>query len=119
MKHSKRIWCVREVASPETLVENLIMHDWYLCTAFRIDEYYWLNDAESDSGDRKYSVVKRLDLHKFLQVESLNFRRCDFVRSLTFIVRTLAGEFDPIKPTSKIFLTIEQPSQHGRCQYCA
>ncbi len=119
MLHSDRVWCVVEVALPETLAEKLSKHTWCCCMAFRIGDYFWLNDSTSPDRAQEYAVLKRIGDNFFIQIESITFSWCDPDRSLEFIQRTLDGEFDttdwcrPVKPS------LEVPEHHGRCQHCA
>jgi hypothetical protein len=119
MLHENRAWRVIDVDSAESLALKLTDHIWCGCTAFRLGEYYWLNDATSPDGAQEYAVVKRTVSHKFIQIESITFSWCDFERAQQFIDLTLQGDFDSSDWCRSVQPLIEPPEQHGRCQLCA
>jgi hypothetical protein len=119
MFHDRRMWCVTDVDSPESLATKLSTQTWCCCTAFRIGCYYWLNDATSPDGAQEYAVLRLVDGRYFVQIESITFSWCDPETTLLFIHRTLAGEFDGTPWRQHVRPYVESPLEHGRCQHCA
>lgn len=120
MIHSNRIWRVQDIDSVFALAQRISMHNnQCCCAAFRIGNYYWLNDARSEDIVQVYAVVRQLDSHTFIQIESIVLSWCDEQRTVLFIEQTLAGEFDSKDMCRRVWPALESTQQHGRCQHCA
>ena len=94
MMHTKRIWCVIEIESPEELARLLAEQTWGCCKAFSVQgfpQYVWANDSTSSDRLQEYGVLKRgNDDGKTMQIESITTSWCDTRQMLLIINRTLA-----------------------------
>ncbi len=120
MLNRNRIWCVRSDYTPEALAFIIAGgNQQTLCAAYRIGNYFWLNDSPADSGVKEYAILKQTIGNSFVRIESIDFTSCDVSKALQFIDRTLAGEFDLSELCFQVHPVLESPEQHGRCQFCA
>lgn len=120
MVHTKRVYCVGPVASPEELAEKLTRHTWTRCTGFELGGYLFLNDSFSEDGAQDYAVLKKPTTPGSLpcQVESITFGWCDYAQALDYMRRVLAGEYDENGRTVPE-LSFQAPESHGTCHLCA
>jgi hypothetical protein len=120
MLHDKRVWCLSEVESAEDLARKLTETTWCCCTAFRLEDYAWLNDSTSPDGAQEYAVLKLNGPDGDpQQVESITFGWCDYEKALAFIQATLAGEDDGNDWARPVSPALQSPQEHGRCGHCA
>lgn len=119
MMHTKRRWCVGDIAEPELLADRLNAgRCWCLCTGFRHGGYLFLNDATCEDGGMEFGAIK--DDGSFKQVESITFSWCDRDKALEYIKGVVAGEYDSqawdsgVKPEC-----IDTLASHERCNFCA
>ena len=123
MLHSKRVWCVSEVASAEELARKLTETTWCCCTAFSVashPRYVWLNDSTSPDGAQEYAVCRvGMDNSDVRQLESITFGWCDYEQALKHILATLNGEDDNNEWAHPASAMIQTAEEHGRCGHCA
>ena len=120
--HSRRVWCLSSVESPQALAHMLTQHTWTLCSAFFVagrEDYVFLNDSTSEDGAGEFSIVKHLPDGSFLQVESVTFSWCDEAKGRTFIEEALAGKYDGYDFARLVKPIIQAAQEHGRCHLCA
>ncbi len=121
MMHAKRRWCVTDAETPEELARKLVDTTWTLCAAFRIAEYYFLNDSTSEDGAQEYAVLKQMPDGWFFQVGSITFGWCTAERALRHVRQALAGEFDQVTfhQDQEETPRFQASEIHGCCHLCA
>ena len=119
MLHERRVWCVAEVETASELAEKLTEHSWTLCTAFRLEDYLFLNDATSEDGAAEFGVLKRSPNGTYVQIESITFSWTTEDKACELIRKALNGEFDEQILARELSLQIEVPEVHKRCAHCA
>lgn len=123
MMHSKRLWGVGSVPSPEDLAWKLTQQTWTLCTGFFCEghpDYLFLNDATCEDGAAEFGIIRGgLDAKEHIQVESITFSWCSLDKALLLIRQALAGEMDDGEFARPVQLRLEPVEQHGRCHLCA
>lgn len=118
MFHSKRIWCVADVDTPEELAEKLTEHTWTLCTAFLLGNCLFLNDAISENGAQEYAIVVE-ENGKYRQVESVTFSWCSHEQALESVRQAIAGKLVCEEFAREVQPKLQTPEEHGRCELCA
>ena len=119
MLHERRGWCVAEAETAEDLAVKLTEHSWTLCTAFRLGDYLFLNDATSEDGAAEFGIVKPVRGGAYVQIESITFSWTTTEKAKELIRRTLDGKYDEQILARDLSLRIETPEVHGRCAHCA
>lgn len=94
MRHAKRCWRSVTVDSPEELAAQLTTPRLSLSAAFRIGQYFWLNDSDSLTGTQDFAVLKRLRSGRYAQLESVSCGWGDLTGTLQMILATLNGQYD-------------------------
>ncbi len=120
MVHTRRVWCVAEVASAEVLAEKLTSSVWVLCAGFQVaghSEYWFLNDSFTEDGAAEYVVVRRMD-EGFVQLESITFGWCSAGEALSYIEKTLDGAFDDFDWFGRVEPRLHTPAGHDCCWLC-
>lgn len=119
MLHSKRVWSVSPVESPEILAQKLTQSTWTGCTAMEFRGYLFANDATSPDGAQEYAVLKpSREGHDLVQIESITFSWCTEAQALELIQRICSGEFDAVdcgRVSRERFQTL---AEHGLCYLC-
>ena len=122
MLHSKRVWCVSEVAAAEELARKLTEPTWCCCTAFSVKgypQYVWLNDSTSPDGAQEFAVCRAaMDNSDLRQLESITFGWCDYEQALELILATLNGDDDNNEWARTVSAVIQTAKDHGRCGHC-
>ena len=120
MFFDRRRWKIAEVSTPEKLARMLTSRTWCLCNGFVVSghpEYLFLNDSTCEDGIAEFGVIKgSLDASERQQVESITFGWCTEAKAISYIRRSLAGEFD--RHAEPVTVRVETPEQHGRCRFC-
>lgn len=119
MLHKGRTWSVSPVELAEDLAEKLSEHTWTLCTAFEHRGYLFLNDSTGPDGAQEYAVLRKRDDGQWLQIESITFGWCSREKSLDYLRRIVAGEFDAVDYAFAVQPRLQTPEEHGRCPACA
>jgi len=94
MRHAKRCWRSVTVDSPEDLAAQLTTQRLSLCEAFRIGQYFWLNESNTLTGTQDFAVLKRLRSGRYVQLESVSCGWGDLTGALEMILATLNGQYD-------------------------
>lgn len=94
MRHAKRCWRSVSADSPEVLAVQLTTQRLSLSAAFRIGQYFWLNDSDSLTGTQDFAVLKRLRSGRYFQLESVSCGWGDLTGTLHMILATLNGQYD-------------------------
>jgi len=116
--HPNRYWNVKLVRSPKELANKLNEEkSWTLCTAFRLGNLYFFNDAISENGAMEFGVCLPKDGH-FIQIESITFGWINESKSLAYIGDLISavqdGEYDVYSVLSPTFTEDEDHV----CCYC-
>lgn len=118
MFHKNRVWCISEIEYPTELVEKLTQHTWTLCTAFKIGDCLFLNDALSENGAQEYAILKVED-GQYRQIESVTFSWVTQEKALDYINQAINGDLVCEDFAHVVKPKLQTPQEHGSCELCA
>lgn len=99
MMHSNRIWGEPVEVTLEEFIEKVSEHTWTNCTAFKVDEYVFVNDATSGDGAQEYAVLMR-ENDQWFQIESWTCSWMDDDTIRKCFAELPTSEFKrPVEPT--------------------
>ncbi len=58
MFYERRRYTVTDIADAPALAQLLTQHTWTLCTAFRLGDLFFVNDATGENGAQEYAVIR-------------------------------------------------------------
>ena len=120
--HTKRIWYVIEIESPEELARLLVEQTFGCCKAFSVQgtpQYVWVNDSTAPDRLQEYGVIKLNNPDGVItQIESITTSWCDTRQMLLMINRTLAGKDDNNYFAGEVEATLQTPEEHQSCPHC-
>ncbi len=121
MLHSKRIWRLVAVESPEMLAQKLTQITWTGCSAMELRGYLFANDSTSPDGAQEYAILKPHGSgRELVQIESVTFSWCREDRALELIRQICAGEFDAFASEygRVAWSRFQTAAEHGFCGLC-
>ena len=119
MLHRSRHWSVTEVQSAEELAYRLTQQTWTGCTAFRLGQYFYANDAFSGDGAQEYGVLRSFTKTELLvQVETITFSWCDEKTALELIQKINSNQFDSQLLDRIQAVRFQTPEEHDFCSLC-
>jgi hypothetical protein len=118
MIHHRRRFSVADIATAEELAQRVTGRTLCGCNGFRLAGYLFLNDSFSEDGAQEYAVYRVTEDGSYVQIESITFGWCSEAEALAYI-REIADGTNTMTLTTGEALTVQTPTEHGRCQLCA
>jgi len=119
MLHRNRVWSVTDVVSPEELAHKLTQQTWTGCSAFRLGQYLFANDATCADGAQEYAILRQFFRPGILvQVESMTFSWCRESRALELINQISSNHFDSQLLDRVRAGRFQTPEEHDFCSLC-
>jgi hypothetical protein len=70
MLHKSRVWGEPVETDLDTFAKQVTTRDWTVCTAWKVGDYVFVNDASSGDGAQEYAVLIEDEDGQWFQVES-------------------------------------------------
>lgn len=119
MLHSKRIWTLTEVETPQELACELTQFAWTGCRAMVLQGYVFANDSTSPNGAQEYAILKpHSSGNALVQIESITFSWCSEDHALELITRICAGMFDGFEHVRIRRERFQTRAEHRFCNLC-
>jgi len=111
--HERRVWGEPVEVTLDEFADKVTRFTWTNCTAWRVGEYVFVNDATGGDGGQEYAVLKQDRAGDWWQVESWTCSWMD--------VEDVRKHFGRLAERAPMHWRRVEPrfEKHTSCAYCA